>query len=253
MDTTLYKVVFDGKTQPDHPPEQVKKNFSHLFRAQTPQIERLFSGQPIIVRKNLNQNEARCYEEAITQAGAVCRILVQKPTARATPSSLLNKIREIPPQGITQTPEPIITLSPKGRLGRAYFITSTSSGFLLATLLSAAAWMLASSQDPVISQSVCSLLVISSLSLALLACIPLQIRRLHDIGYSGWFSLISLTPLTNIPFLLYIALQPGNRGKNHYGNPPKQPPSLINLLAIGLPMLLAVASELLIAASFSER
>jgi hypothetical protein len=35
MDTTLYKVVFDGKTQPDHSPEQVKKNFSHLFRAQT--------------------------------------------------------------------------------------------------------------------------------------------------------------------------------------------------------------------------
>ncbi|MCK5893721.1 MAG: DUF805 domain-containing protein [Endozoicomonadaceae bacterium] len=249
MDTTRYKIVFDGQTQPDYPPEQVKRNITLLFQAQTPQIEQLFSGQPVIIKKNLSQNEAKYYEETITRAGAVCRIIVQKPEP---PSTILDTIREIPPWNTTQKPKTSIALSPKGRLGRAYFIVYASLLFLLATALSATLWMLAPDNNPVVNQSVYIITPTALLFLAILACIPLQIRRLHDIGHIGWLSLISLTPFTNIPFLLYIALRLGHRGKNHYGEQPKQPPSLINLLAIGLPILLIVISGLIVSANLSE-
>ncbi|OQX33883.1 MAG: hypothetical protein B0D91_13515 [Oceanospirillales bacterium LUC14_002_19_P2] len=251
MDTTLYKVVFEGQTHPDQHTEQVKQNFTDLFQAEPPQIERLFSGQPIIVRKNLRQQEARQYEEAITQAGAVCRILIQKPTYTAT---VLDTLHEIPPweTELPVAPTTIEAFSSKGRLGRAHFIAYTSLCFLLAAVLSSTAWILATGSTAVIPQGAAIITTISACLLAVLASIPLQIRRLHDIGHSGWLSLISLTPLTNIPFFCYIALLPGNRGANPYGNTTESPSTVISLLAIVLPLVFVIASVLTLVANFSD-
>ncbi len=254
MDTTLYKVVFEGETHPGHHTAQVKQNFTDLFRAEPPQIERLFSGQPIIVRKNLRQQEARQYEEAITRAGAVCRILIQKPRYSPPNTTILDTLQELPPWETEQSTAPttIDALSSKGRLGRAHFITYTSLSFLLAAVLSSISWLLATGATPVIPLGAAIITTISAALLAVLASIPLQIRRLHDIGHSGWLSLISLTPLTNIPFLCYIALRPGNRGTNQYGKRDEVPSMTINLLAIMLPLLFVIASGLAIMANFSE-
>ncbi|GAA4650911.1 DUF805 domain-containing protein [Kistimonas scapharcae] len=251
MDTTLYKVVFEGQTHPDQHTEQVKQNFTDLFQAEPPQIERLFSGQPIIVRKNLRQQEARLYEEAITRAGAMCRILIQKPAYTAT---VLDTLHEIPPWETEQpdAPTTIDAFSSKGRLGRVHFITYTSLCFLLAAVLSSTAWILATGSTSIIPQGAAIITTISTCLLAILACIPLQIRRLHDIGHSGWLSLISLTPLTNIPYFCYIALSPGHRGVNPYGNTTAPPSTVISLLAIVLPLLFIIASMLALVANFSN-
>ncbi|WP_211827679.1 DUF805 domain-containing protein [Kistimonas asteriae] len=251
MDTTLYKVVFEGQTHSDQHTEQVKQNFTDLFQAEPPQIERLFSGQPIIVRKNLRQQEARQYEEAITRAGAVCRILIQKPVYTAT---VLDTLQEIPPWETEQpdAPTTIDAFSSKGRLGRAHFITYTSLCVLLAAVLSSTAWVLTTGATPVIPKGAAIITTISACLLAILASIPLQIRRLHDLGHTGWLSLISLTPLTNIPFLCYIALRPGNRGATPYGNTTEPPSMVVNLLAIVLPLLFVIASVLTLMANFSD-
>ena len=47
----------------------------------------------------------------------------------------------------------------------------------------------------------------------------MTVRRLHDIGKSGWWVLITPIPLVNI-YTLYLLLQPGERGKNRYGISP---------------------------------
>ncbi len=254
MDTTLYKVVFEGETHPGHHTAQVKQNFTKLFQAEPPQIERLFSGQPIIVRKNLRQQEARQYEEAITRAGAVCHILIQKPKYSPPNPTILDTLQELPPWETEQATSTttIDALSSKGRLGRAHFITYTSLSFLLAAVLSSTSWLLATGTTPLIPQGAAIITTISALLLAILASIPLQIRRLHDIGHSGWLSLISLTPLTNIPFLCYIALCPGNRGTNQYGKRDQVPSMMINLLAFALPLLFVIASVLTLVANFSD-
>lgn len=46
------------------------------------------------------------------------------------------------------------------------------------------------------------------------------VRRLHDIGKSGWYMLLCLVPLANIWLLVLLATE-GQRGDNEYGPDPK--------------------------------
>ena len=48
----------------------------------------------------------------------------------------------------------------------------------------------------------------------------LMIRRLHDIGLSGWFVLLALIPLVSLGFILYILFKQGTEGDNAYGPDP---------------------------------
>lgn len=47
--------------------------------------------------------------------------------------------------------------------------------------------------------------------------ISLHIRRLHDIGKSGWLLLLLLLPIVNIFGFLYMALKSGENKDNKYG------------------------------------
>ncbi|MDR0394302.1 MAG: DUF805 domain-containing protein [Tannerella sp.] len=48
------------------------------------------------------------------------------------------------------------------------------------------------------------------------------IRRLHDVGKSGWFYLICLIPLIGAIWLLVLFCTEGQSGDNEYGADPKQ-------------------------------
>jgi len=45
-------------------------------------------------------------------------------------------------------------------------------------------------------------------------------RRLHDIGRSGWWLLLSFVPVIGTLVLLFWAIQRGDEGPNAYGPPP---------------------------------
>ena len=47
------------------------------------------------------------------------------------------------------------------------------------------------------------------------------VRRLHDVGKSGWFYLIALIPLIGIIWLLVLMCTDGDKGDNAYGPDPK--------------------------------
>lgn len=47
------------------------------------------------------------------------------------------------------------------------------------------------------------------------------IRRLHDVGKSGWFSLIVFIPLIGFIWLLILMCRDGMPGDNQYGDDPK--------------------------------
>lgn len=53
------------------------------------------------------------------------------------------------------------------------------------------------------------------------AILPSQIRRLHDIGYSGWLIILSFLPLVNILFGLGFFFLAGTKGTNKYGEDPR--------------------------------
>lgn len=64
-------------------------------------------------------------------------------------------------------------------------------------------------------------LVGALVSLALLLPnIAVAVRRLHDVGRSGWWLLLSLIPLIGFLVLLYWYVQPGEPGENRFGHAP---------------------------------
>ncbi len=52
--------------------------------------------------------------------------------------------------------------------------------------------------------------------------LALNIRRLHDIGFSGWHLLIGFIPFLG-PIILFVMMGfiPGEKGKNKYGENPR--------------------------------
>ena len=56
----------------------------------------------------------------------------------------------------------------------------------------------------------------------LLPSLAVSVRRLHDVGNSGWFLFISLIPLIGSIILLIKVCTDGNPGENKYGPNPKE-------------------------------
>lgn len=54
----------------------------------------------------------------------------------------------------------------------------------------------------------------------LIPTVSLWMRRLHDIGKSGWFVLLMFVPLVGPIFLIYWACMDGVQWSNAYGNVP---------------------------------
>jgi uncharacterized membrane protein YhaH (DUF805 family) len=56
----------------------------------------------------------------------------------------------------------------------------------------------------------------------LLPGLGVSVRRLHDVGKSGWFLFIALIPIIGAIWLLVLMCTDGNPGKNEYGTNPKK-------------------------------
>ncbi|MFO1068249.1 MAG: DUF805 domain-containing protein [Geminicoccaceae bacterium] len=56
--------------------------------------------------------------------------------------------------------------------------------------------------------------------LAIIPYLAVLVRRLHDIGWSGWWALAMLVPLLNL-FVLVLTVFNGQPGPNRFGPDPK--------------------------------
>ena len=52
--------------------------------------------------------------------------------------------------------------------------------------------------------------------------LAVAVRRMHDVGKSGWFLFISLIPLIGGIWLLVLACTDGETNENKYGSNPKE-------------------------------
>ena len=52
--------------------------------------------------------------------------------------------------------------------------------------------------------------------------LAVSVRRLHDVGKSGWMYLISLIPIIGAIWLLVLFVTDSNPGENEYGANPKE-------------------------------
>lgn len=63
------------------------------------------------------------------------------------------------------------------------------------------------------------LLIIGMLAL-IIPSVAIQVRRLHDIGYSGWWYLIGFVPYIGGVVILVMSALPSEAGANQYGPNP---------------------------------
>ena len=66
----------------------------------------------------------------------------------------------------------------------------------------------------------CTPLIISHLTLT--------VRRLHDVGMSGWYLLFLYVPLVNVALGFYLLFKEGQSGANAYGDDPRALPAAAN-------------------------
>ncbi|WP_166921261.1 DUF805 domain-containing protein [Flavobacterium poyangense] len=64
--------------------------------------------------------------------------------------------------------------------------------------------------------------------LTLVPSLGVVVRRLHDVGRSGWFYLVAFIPFIGGIWILILFVTEGNHGPNQYGPDPKNPIEEIN-------------------------
>jgi len=95
MAEELYDIVFKGELVRSFDLDTVKKNISQLFKLQGPKLEALFTGRSIVLKRNLNFENASKYRVAIKKAGARVDLVEVKDsdeqcTAPTAPSGQLS-------------------------------------------------------------------------------------------------------------------------------------------------------------------
>lgn len=106
----------------------------------------------------------------------------------------------------------------KGRLARLPFLGRSIVLFIILAFMSGVNKGL-TPHLPILSPL---LFIIVALSLIILSVFQ-TMKRLHDLGKSGWYSLLNFLPLVNLAFGMYLLLVKGTPGPNMYGEDPNDP------------------------------
>lgn len=239
MGETHYKLIYAGDIVPGFERDDVWNNLQALLSADNTTMDQLFSGQLVVLRKNLTTDQIRPYKQAMENAGAVCRVL---PVDNEPPAE--DNIQSQPPQASACR-----LLS---RLSRVRFIAQLWAVALLAL----AGWYLPESIMPQLSQHVPGLelwhLVTGLLSLAGALMLIASIRRLHDINIKGWISLLLFVPGVNCLLLLWLLFAPGSADSNRFGPQPRAAGVIAQLLGLWLPLLAIIAAGTYGALNYEE-
>ncbi len=74
-----YQVVFEGKLTGERPLDEVKRNLAALFKMKAEQVDALFTGKPVIIKRDIDQATALKYQGAFKKAGAICTVAMDTP------------------------------------------------------------------------------------------------------------------------------------------------------------------------------
>jgi uncharacterized membrane protein YhaH (DUF805 family) len=129
-----------------------------------------------------------------------------------------------------------------GRIGRMrYLAYSAAIGLLMIPVaIVAVALGAASLAKGSLTPTLVAMMVVVGIAVLTISVI-LARRRLNDMGRTGWFMLLSLVPLVNFVFYLWMLCASGDQGSNEYGPAPAPNTTLINI-AGGIMIALMVAS-----------
>jgi hypothetical protein len=91
-----YVVIFRGTLIEGADPAAVRANLAKLFNADVARIEKMFSGQTVIIKKGLDAAGAEKYRAALAKAGALVEIVKAQAEAPAVPAAAVNPVSASP-------------------------------------------------------------------------------------------------------------------------------------------------------------
>ncbi|MFK7816599.1 MAG: DUF805 domain-containing protein [Gammaproteobacteria bacterium] len=83
------------------------------------------------------------------------------------------------------------------------------------------------------------LLIVLYLPLIIISIILVR-RRLNDLDRSGWWQILMYVPLVGILFALYVLFWPGTKGSNSFGLQPSENSTGIKIVALLIPIGIAL-------------
>lgn len=104
MSEECYEVIFRGDVLAGQSVIEVKQRLAQLFNADATRIDQMFSGKPVVVKRNLDMETAEHYQSTLLKAGALVDI---------RPATINEVVSEEKPvdssnndSGLIQEPEP---------------------------------------------------------------------------------------------------------------------------------------------------
>ena len=102
-----------------------------------------------------------------------------------------------------------------GRASRSEYWYWILGGFIFQIVMIVGSLVLAIIEIPVLP----ALMILAPI-LLVPGSITLVVRRLHDVGMSGWMWFVALVPVVGVLYLIYLFVQEGDMGENAYGAVP---------------------------------
>lgn len=87
MSEQHFEVVFRGDVEPGQSVMEVKEGLAKLFKADPARIEQMFSGKPVVIKGNLDEETALHYQSSLQKVGAVVEIRSNQPVDSAAQNS----------------------------------------------------------------------------------------------------------------------------------------------------------------------
>jgi len=245
MSEHRFKIVFDGTLLPGVDINTAKLNLAALYKSEVAAVERLFSGQPVTLKRDLSQIDAQTYLQALKNTGIDAR-LEPEPVIELNLSDVRDHAPAVtepdspyaPPQADVAERVPEYALlkpfSIEGRIGRLRFL-AWSMVLSLVTIAVVGVFALIAlalvSTDSTAGLIIGGILAFVLCVVFLIATILISVQRLHDVGWSGWLWLLNLVPFVGSFFPLLLVVLPGSVVANRYGAPPPPNSTAVKVLS----------------------
>ncbi|WP_024645936.1 DUF805 domain-containing protein [Pseudomonas syringae] len=244
MTDTLFKIMFEGQVRDGVEPETAKANVAGLFKSDAAAVEKLFSGNPVTLKRGLVHTEAERYITALKEAGVEAHIEPDQAISLnldevATPATPWGADKRSPEPASPYAPpkaqvgheefghSTLKVFTTNGRIGRLRFLAwSMVQCVTLIVLLSLALAVMNASL--VGGGLLIAVLVVVFITIGIM----IGVQRLHDLGWSGWLLLLNLVPFVGTLFPFLIMVLPGTKGPNQFGPPPPPNTRGVKFLAV---------------------
>jgi uncharacterized membrane protein YhaH (DUF805 family) len=244
-----FKIVFEGQLRTGVDLETARLNLAQLFKSDVPNMDRLFTGKPVTVKRGLSHGDAQRYLKALNDAGVEAKIEPEQPvswTLEETdePASERTAFEPAtspyaPPRASVAQEGPDVgelkVFTVQGRIGRLRYLAWTMALTFVGLVLGALCF-------GIMSMSLVAGGLLGAIVLVAFVVVSIQMgaQRLHDAGWSAWLLLLNLVPVVGGFFPLLMIVVPGNGGPNRYGAPPPPNSRTVKLLAVLWILVLAL-------------